>query len=84
MFSLSLTQCLSDLSSIMKFTVSNVTRLRLLAKDCQYNDTDEMIRDRNVFWTNSAKIRAKPMTEGEKLTLDRTIQIAKNYEYSQE
>ena len=61
-----------------------VTRLRLLAKDCQYNDADEMIRDRIVFGTNSAKIREKLINEGEKLTLDKAIQIAQNYEYSQE
>ena len=40
-----------------------VTRLRLLAKDCQYNDADEMIRDRIVFGTNSAKIREKLINE---------------------
>ena len=43
-----------------------------------------MIRDMIVFGTNSAKIREKLINEGEELTLDKAIQIAKNYEYSQE
>ena len=43
-----------------------------------------MIRDRIVFGTNSAKIREKLINEGEKITLDKAIQIAQNYEYSKE
>jgi hypothetical protein len=61
-----------------------VIRLRLLAKDCQHNDADEMIRDRIVFGTNSSKIREKLINEGDKLILDKAIQIAQNHEYSQE
>lgn len=61
-----------------------VIRLRLLAKDCQYNDPDKMIRDRIVFGTNSSKIREKLINEGDKLTLDKAIQIAQSHKYSQE
>ena len=43
-----------------------------------------MIRDRIVFGTSSQKVREKLITEGEKLTLDKAIQIAQSYEYSQE
>ena len=43
-----------------------------------------MIRDRIVFETNSAKLREKRIYEGEKVTLDKAIQIAQNEEYSQE
>ncbi|XP_062612393.1 uncharacterized protein LOC134274154 [Saccostrea cucullata] len=43
-----------------------------------------MIRDRIVFGKNSAKIREKLINEGDKLTLDKAIQIAQNHEYSQE
>ena len=64
--------------SIDKF----VTRLRLRARDCRYADKqDEMIRDRIVFGTSSSQICEKLINEGEKLTLDRAIQIAQNYEY---
>ena len=64
---------------------SFLTRLRLCAKDCEYGkQTDEMIRDRIVFGTNSSKIREKLITVGKELTLDKTIQIAQSHEYSQE
>ena len=43
-----------------------------------------MIRDRVVFGTLSSKIREKLINEGEKLTLDKAIQIAPNFEYSRE
>lgn len=62
---------------------SYVTRLRLLAKDCSYTNTDEMIRDRIVFGTSSPRVREKLINEGEKLTLDKAIQIAQTFEYSQ-
>ena len=45
-----------------------VTRLRLIAKECNFKDADEMIRDRIVFGTNSSKIREKLINEGETLT----------------
>jgi hypothetical protein len=55
-----------------------------LAKDWQYNDADEMIRDRIVFATNSSKIQEKLINERDKLTLDKAIQITQNHELSQE
>ena len=63
-----------------------ITQLRVLAEDCNYGVgvKDEMIRDRIVFCTSSQKVREKLITEGEKLTLDKAIQIAQSYEYSQE
>lgn len=62
-----------------------VTRLRVLAEDCNYgNSKDEMIRDRIVFGTSSQKVREKLIAEGEKLTLEKAIQIAQSHEYSQE
>jgi len=59
-------------SMIAQFT----TRLRLLAKDCAFKESDEMIRDRIVFGTSSYKIREKLINEGEKLTLEKVIGIA--------
>lgn len=57
-----------------------VTRLRVLAEDCNYgNSKDEMIRDRIVFGTSSQKVREKLIAEGEKLTLEKAIQIAQSH-----
>ena len=62
-----------------------ITRLRLLAKDCAYgNAEDDMVRDRLVFGTNSAKVRERLINEGAQLTLEKAIQIAQNFEYSQQ
>ena len=36
-----------------------VTDMKFLARDCAFKESDEMIRDRIVFGTNSHKIRAK-------------------------
>ena len=63
---------------------SFVTRLRLKSRDCDYQDSDEMIRDRIVFGTNSPKIREKLINVGRDLTLQKAIQIGQNYEYAQE
>ena len=62
-----------------------LTRLRISVKDCDYDTkADEMIRDRIVFGTNSSKIRQKLINVGKDLKLDSTIQIAQEFEYSQE
>ena len=63
---------------------SFVTRLRLKSRDCDYHDSDEMIRDRIVFGTNSPKIREKLINIGRDLMLQKAIQIGQNYEYAQE
>ncbi|XP_052238526.1 uncharacterized protein LOC127849814 [Dreissena polymorpha] len=60
-----------------------VTRLRLTARDCNFRDTDNMIRDRIVFGTNSSKIREKLINIEAEVTLDTAIQIAQSLEYSQ-
>ena len=43
-----------------------------------------MIRDRIVFGVASGKTREKLINEGEKLTLDKAIQICQNVQYAQE
>ncbi|XP_052809376.1 uncharacterized protein K02A2.6-like [Mya arenaria] len=63
---------------------SFVTKLRLAATDCQFTSSDEMIRDRIVFGISSAKLREKLINEGEKLSLDKAVQIAQNFEYARE
>ena len=42
-----------------------------------------MIRDRIVFGCSSEKCREKLINEGDKLTMDKEIQIVQNYEYCQ-
>ena len=57
-----------------------VTELRLLAKDCGYANSEEMIRDRVVFGVHSHKVREKLLNVGSDLTLDKAIDIARSYE----
>ena len=61
-----------------------MTSIKLHVKDWNYTDPDEMVRDRIVFGRSSSKVRKKLTNEGEKLTLEKAIQISQNYEYSQE
>lgn len=85
---------LNPISECFKFNNENqgaltveqfVTSLRVLAEDCNYvNSKDEMIRGRIVFGTSSQKVREKLIAEGEKLTVEKAIQIAQSHEYSQE
>ena len=58
-----------------------MTRLRICARDCNFTDSDEMVRDRIVFGTSSSQVREKLLNEGASLTLDKAIQIAQNLEY---
>ena len=58
--------------SVEQFT----TELQILAQDCEFTSTDEMIRDRIVFGTNSMKTREMLFNEGAGLTLERAINIA--------
>ena len=65
-----------------------VTRLRIRARDCNFrvnehtDITADMIRDRIVFGCDQ-KVREKLINEGDKLTMDRAIQIVQNHEYCQ-
>ena len=61
-----------------------ISLLKLLARDCNFKHTDDMIRDRIVFGIQSEKIREKLINVGEDLTLDKAVQLAQAYEYSQE
>ena len=59
-----------------------LTRLKIQAKDCSYNDADEMVRDRIVIGCQSEKVREKLIQEGSDLTLDKAIDIARTHEIS--
>lgn len=60
-----------------------VTELKLLVKDCGYPNSDEMVRDRIVFATNSQRVREKLLSHGAELTLDKAIDIACSHELAQ-
>lgn len=60
-----------------------VTELKLLVKDCDYEKSEEMVRDRIVFGTNSPHVREKLLSQGRTLTLEKAIDIARSYELAQ-
>lgn len=55
-----------------------------MAIDCSFKDANEIIRDRILFGMTSGKTREKLINEGEKLALDKAIQICQNVQYAQE
>ena len=59
-----------------------ITDLQKLAKDCEFQEENEMIRDGIVISTRAEKIREKLFDEGAKLTLNRAISIARSHESS--
>ena len=62
-------------------TLQFVTRLRRLIKDCDYGDDEEnQIRDEVLQKCQSDYLRRKRLEEGEGLTLERTVEIAEQYE----
>ncbi len=62
---------------------SFITELQLLAQDCEFHNSNEMVCDRIVFGTNSDKVREKLIIQGADLTLEKAIQIARTYEKTQ-
>lgn len=57
-----------------------VTDLKLLVKDCNYANSEEMVRDRIVFGIHSPRVREKLLSVGSDLTLDKAIDIARSHE----
>ena len=60
-----------------------MTELRLLVKDCDYANKDEMVRDRIVFGIHSPRVREKLLNVGSEVTLDKAIDIARSHELAQ-
>ena len=60
-----------------------VTDLKLLVIDCEYDQPDEMVRDRIVCGITSDQVREKLLQEGSELKLDKTLEIVHAYEASQ-
>ncbi|XP_071954147.1 uncharacterized protein [Antedon mediterranea] len=61
-----------------------VTDLRVLVKDCNYQEEDRMLRDSIVCNALHSKVKEKCIDLGDELTLDKAITIGQNYETSQE
>ena len=59
-----------------------VTELNLLAQNCGFTNPSEMIRDRIVFGVTSTQVREKLFNEGSDLTLEKAVEIARNFELS--
>ena len=52
--------------------------MKLLVRDCEYGQTeDDIVRDRIVFGTKSAKVREELIDTGADLTLEKAIEIAR-------
>ena len=60
-----------------------VTDLRNLVKECEYLEPDNMVRDKIVGGIQSKEIRQLLLTEGDKLTMSKAIEIANSYEITQ-
>ena len=61
-----------------------VTDLRNMVKECEYLEPDNMVRDKIVSGIRSKEIRHLLLTEGDKLTMSKTIEIANSYEITQQ
>ena len=57
-----------------------VTDLQLMVKPCSYKEPDSMVRDKIVCGILSSKIREKLLIEGDNLTLEKAVEIAKTHE----
>lgn len=51
-------------------------------KDCNYTNSDEIVRDRIVFATNSLRVRKKLLSQKPELMLEKAIDIARSHELS--
>ena len=59
-----------------------VTTLKLLVKDCGYENEDRMLRDAIVLRSLHSRVQEKCLEEGNTLTLERALEIGRNHELS--
>ena len=59
---------------------SFVTDLKILVKDCGYQEEERMVRDAIVFRYKHSKVREKCMDQADTLTCEKAIEISRNYE----
>ena len=66
----------------LKPTLNQLQMLSTTDTDCEYDKPDEMVRDRIVTGVKNKIIRAKLLNEGSKLTLTKTLELARTHELS--
>ena len=59
---------------------SFVTDLKILLKDCGYQEEERMVRDAIVFGCKYPKVRDKCLDEADTLTCEKAIEICRNRE----
>ena len=59
---------------------SFVTDLKILVKDCGYQEEERMVRDAIVFRCKHPKVREKCLDEANALTCEKAIEIGRNHE----
>ena len=58
--------------------------LLILAMDCEYTDADDMLVDNIVRGVYHKKVQESLLDKGQELTLDAAIQVAQQFELSQQ
>ena len=58
--------------------------LRLLAMDCQFDNTDDILVDAIISGARHKKVQERLLNEGQELGLPKSIQIARQFELSQQ
>lgn len=61
-----------------------MTELRLLVKDCNDPNGDEMVRDQIIFGISSSRVRKQLLYYGPYITLENAIDSARSHELSQQ
>ena len=59
---------------------SFVTDLKILVKDCGYQEEERMVRDAIVFRCKHSKVREKCLDQADVLTCEKAIEVGRNYE----
>ena len=59
---------------------SFVTDLKILVKDCGYQEEEHMVRDVIVFRCKHPKVREKCLDQADVLTCEKAFEIGQNYE----
>jgi len=60
-----------------------VKDLRLLIMDCEYDNSDDMLVDLIISGVRHPKVQERLLDQGEKLTIDKAVEIGQQYELSQ-
>ena len=59
---------------------SFVTDLKILVKDCGYQEEEHMVRDAIVFRCKHSRVREKCLDQADALTCEKAIEVGRNYE----